>query len=59
MGFEELASKETTIHYKCFICGQEFEAEKLTLMPGPRCPYCGSKVIVKIRIEGIKRVKAD
>jgi len=56
--FEPSNLSEVTMKYKCFICGQEFDTEKLTLMHGPRCPYCGSKIVVKIRIEGIKRVKA-
>lgn len=44
--------------YKCGKCGKEFTDEDIKLLPGIKCPYCGYRVIYKIRPSSIRRVKA-
>ena len=51
MGYEEII-------YKCGRCEREFDRTQLELLPGIRCPYCGYRVIYKVRRIGVKKVKA-
>ncbi|RLE85937.1 MAG: DNA-directed RNA polymerase subunit P [Thermoprotei archaeon] len=44
--------------YRCLKCGRIFSREEMETLPGVRCPYCGHKVIIKIRPPIAKRVKA-
>ena len=46
------------IRYKCGRCGREFTALDLEYMPSIKCPYCGYRVIYKVRPTGRKLVKA-
>jgi DNA-directed RNA polymerase subunit P len=40
--------------YKCFYCKKEVKK----IEDRVRCPYCGQKILVKVRPEIIKTVKA-
>ena len=44
--------------YRCLRCGKTFTKEEMETLPGVRCPYCGYKIIVKLRPPIAKRVKA-
>ena len=44
--------------YRCLHCGREFSRAELETLPGLRCPYCGNRVILKLRPPIAKRVKA-
>jgi len=46
------------IRYKCGRCGMEFTALDLEYMPSIKCPYCGYRVVYKVRPPGRKIVKA-
>lgn len=46
------------IRYKCGRCGMEFTALDLEYMPSIKCPYCGYRVVYKVRPLGRKLVKA-
>ncbi|RLG75817.1 MAG: DNA-directed RNA polymerase subunit P [Thermoprotei archaeon] len=46
------------VRYKCANCGKIIDAKDLSILPGIRCSYCGSKMLYKIRPPRIKRVKA-
>ncbi len=46
------------IRYKCGRCGAEFDAMQLEYMPSIKCPYCGYRVLYKIRPPGRKLIKA-
>jgi len=46
------------IRYKCGRCGSEFTALDLEYMPSIKCPYCGYRVIYKVRPPGRKLVRA-
>ncbi len=53
-----LEKEREEITYRCGRCGREFTGEQLALLPGVRCPYCGYRVVYKIRKPGVKKVKA-
>ncbi len=45
--------------YKCGRCGRVFDLFQLqVLAPRIRCPYCGYRVIYKVRSPVVKKVKA-
>ncbi len=46
------------IRYKCGRCGMEFSSTDLSYMPSIKCPYCGYRVIYKVRPLGSKVVRA-
>ncbi len=46
------------ITYKCWMCGKTFSNKEIELIERISCPYCSSKVIVKIRGSSWKVVKA-
>lgn len=46
------------ITYKCWMCGKTFSSKEIELIERISCPYCSSKVIVKIRSSSWKVVKA-
>jgi len=59
--------REGEIYYKCWKCGRVFDRSEIEAFEARelgegftfiRCPACGSKIIVKIRREGYKLVKA-
>ncbi len=42
--------------YTCLRCGSTFSKEDLEITPGVRCPYCGFKIILKLRTKSAKRL---
>ncbi|MCD6357581.1 MAG: DNA-directed RNA polymerase subunit P [Thermoproteales archaeon] len=44
--------------YKCPKCGKEFSKEEMEILPGVKCPYCGWRIVVKLRPPVVKTVKA-
>lgn len=46
------------ITYACVKCGAKVSAEQLTMIPEVKCPYCGYRVLKKIRPPIVKHVKA-
>lgn len=54
------------VSYKCGKCGKIVEVEAPTdrlsgiigLLPGIRCPYCGYRVLYKIRTPTARSIKA-
>ncbi|RLE82689.1 MAG: DNA-directed RNA polymerase subunit P [Thermoprotei archaeon] len=40
-------------------CGKTFDQEEMSILPGVHCPYCGYKIIMKVRPPIVKRVKAS
>ena len=48
----------TSIIYKCVRCGKLINADRLALMVEIKCPYCGYRVLRKIRPPIVKKVKA-
>ncbi|MCC6021539.1 MAG: hypothetical protein QXH99_04655 [Sulfolobales archaeon] len=46
------------ILYKCWMCGRTFSNKDIELIERISCPYCSSRIIVKIRKDVWRRVKA-
>ncbi len=46
------------IRYRCGRCGMEFTALDLEYMPSIKCPYCGYRVVYKVRPPGRKLIRA-
>ena len=55
--FEAIKDKGL-IRYRCGRCGMEFTALDLEYMPSIKCPYCGYRVVYKVRPPGRKLIKA-
>lgn len=55
--FEPIRDK-ALIRYKCGRCGMEFTALDLEYMPSIKCPYCGYRVVYKVRPPGRKLIRA-
>lgn len=49
---------KSMIRYKCGRCGREFTALDLEYMPSIKCPYCGYRVLYKVRPIGRKLIRA-
>jgi len=45
--------------YKCAKCGKEFSKEEMEILPGVKCPYCGWRIVIKLRAPTVKRVRAS
>lgn len=43
--------------YICHTCSKEVTPEGLKTLPGVKCPYCGGRILYKIRPPVVKRVK--
>ncbi|NHJ13724.1 MAG: DNA-directed RNA polymerase subunit P [Candidatus Thorarchaeota archaeon] len=43
--------------YVCHTCSREVTPEGLKTLPGVKCPYCGGRILYKIRPPVVKRVK--
>ncbi|MET1101945.1 MAG: DNA-directed RNA polymerase subunit P [Pyrodictiaceae archaeon] len=56
-GLERIEDK-ALIRYRCGRCGAEFTALDLEYMPSIKCPYCGYRVVYKVRPPGSKIVPA-
>jgi DNA-directed RNA polymerase subunit P len=55
---EEERSQVTGILYECLNCGSKVSLEELSMTPEIKCPYCGYRVLKKVRPPIVKRVKA-
>lgn len=44
--------------YRCLKCGKEFSRKDMEILPGVKCPYCGWRIVVKLRATKVKSVKA-
>lgn len=54
-GSEEATSETGRKIYMCLRCGRVFSLEDM-ITPGVHCPYCGYRIIVKIRSFQTKRI---
>ncbi|TFG12884.1 hypothetical protein EU537_07920 [Candidatus Thorarchaeota archaeon] len=43
--------------YICHACKREVTPEGLKTLPGVKCPYCGGRILYKVRPPVVKRVK--
>lgn len=43
--------------YICHSCKREVTPEGLKTLPGVKCPYCGGRILYKVRPPVVKRVK--
>jgi DNA-directed RNA polymerase subunit P len=58
-GLEEMGeSTSEGISYICVNCGSRVTSEELELTPEIKCPFCGYRVLKKMRPPIVKRVKA-
>ncbi len=55
---EESEQRPAGIMYECISCGQRLTADQLSMTPEIKCPYCGYRVLRKVRPPIVKRVKA-
>jgi len=44
--------------YKCAKCGREFSRDDMEILPGVKCPFCGWRIVTKLRAPTVKRVRA-
>ena len=51
------ARSEAIMVYICHTCKREVTPEGLKTLPGVKCPYCGGRILYKIRPPVVKRVK--
>jgi DNA-directed RNA polymerase subunit P len=45
--------------YACGKCGKTVSLQGLESLPGVKCPYCGYRVLYKIRPPIVKKVKSQ
>jgi len=46
------------IIYECLKCRAKVTAEQLFIIPEIKCPYCGYRILKKVRPPIVKNVKA-
>ncbi|MEM2843197.1 MAG: DNA-directed RNA polymerase subunit P [Candidatus Bathyarchaeia archaeon] len=46
------------IVYECLKCRANVTSEQLSMIPEVKCPYCGYRVLKKVRPPIVKNVKA-
>ncbi|HIP57010.1 MAG TPA: DNA-directed RNA polymerase subunit P [Ignisphaera aggregans] len=46
------------VKYVCLRCKREFDETQLAIMMTVRCPYCGYRVVAKVRGEEVKILRA-
>jgi len=46
-----------TVVYTCHNCHREVTPDGLRTLPGVKCPYCGGRILYKVRPPVVKRVK--
>lgn len=51
-------SEEKRKMYKCVKCGKEFSRSEMEILPGVKCPYCGWRIVIKLRTSAVKRMRA-
>jgi len=44
--------------YRCPKCGKSFSRGEMQILPGVKCPYCGWRVVVKLRPFTVKTIRA-
>ena len=54
----EAEEKVSGITYECISCGAKVTAEQLSVTPEIKCPYCGYRVLKKVRPPIVRHVKA-
>lgn len=55
---EDDKTEITGIQYQCLNCGSNVSLEELSLTPEIKCPFCGYRVLKKVRPPIVKRIKA-
>ena len=55
---EEKEQSPTGILYQCISCGEKLTLDQLAMTPEIKCPFCGYRVLKKVRPPVVKRVKA-
>ncbi|WP_455367375.1 hypothetical protein [[Eubacterium] cellulosolvens] len=55
---EESKEGLTGIIYQCLTCGAKITSEELTLTPEIKCPFCGYRILKKVRPPIVKNLKA-
>ncbi|TFF91798.1 DNA-directed RNA polymerase subunit P [Candidatus Thorarchaeota archaeon] len=45
--------------YICHNCKHEVTPEDLKTLPGVKCPFCGGRILYKVRPPVVKRVKSN
>lgn len=55
---EEKEQSATGILYQCISCGEKLTLDQLAMTPEIKCPFCGYRVLKKVRPPVVKRVKA-
>jgi len=55
---EEKEQPVTGILYQCISCGEKLTMDQLAMTPEIKCPFCGYRVLRKVRPPVVKRVKA-
>jgi len=46
------------LFYECINCGSEISADQLAMTPEIKCPFCGYRILRKVRPPIVKHVKA-
>jgi DNA-directed RNA polymerase subunit P len=63
---EDTAQQETVprnrnpggLFYECINCGSRLSADQLAMTPEIKCPFCGYRILRKVRPPIVKHVKA-
>jgi len=55
---EEKEQPVAGILYQCISCGEKLTMDQLAMTPEVKCPFCGYRVLKKVRPPVVKRVKA-
>lgn len=55
---EEKEQTVSGILYQCISCGEKLTMNQLAMTPEIKCPFCGYRVLKKVRAPVVKRVKA-
>lgn len=46
------------LFYECINCGSRLTADQLAMTPEIKCPFCGYRILRKVRPPIVKHVKA-
>lgn len=46
------------LFYECINCGSKLTADQLAMTPEIKCPFCGYRILRKVRPPIVKHVKA-
>jgi DNA-directed RNA polymerase subunit P len=58
---QELPARERNpggLFYECINCGSRLTADQLAMTPEIKCPFCGYRILRKVRPPIVKHVKA-